>query len=308
MSDTDRFCDMNFDMKNCTLCPRRCGADRTVSVGVCGIGDRIRVARAALHMWEEPCISGTRGSGAVFFSGCAMKCSFCQNLPISGGCYGADITESRFEEILFELKDAGAHNINLVTASHQLPLIIGTLEKVKKSLGIPIVYNCGGYESPEQLAMLCGIVDVYLPDFKFFGADIAEKYASAPDYREVAERAVAEMVRQTGKCVIENGLLVKGTMVRHLILPGHRDDSKKIVDRLAELFPNREIMLSLMSQYTPVKGGGGPSRRLTTFEYRSVAELVEKYGFDGYFQERSSAKEEYTPPFDLSGVVSDKKE
>ena len=288
-------------LRHCTFCPRRCGADRTASVGICGIGDRIRIARAALHFWEEPCISGTRGSGAVFFSGCSLCCVFCQNKKISCGGFGADITADRFKEICFELKAAGAHNINLVTADHQLPLILPIMSDIKNELAIPIVFNCSGYESPGMLSALDGIVDVYLPDFKFYDDGLSVKYAGAPDYREVAEKAIAEMARQTGKPTFSDGILVKGTLVRHLVLPGHRNDSIKVIKRLAEMFDSTDILVSLMSQYTPTEGGG-PSRRLTTFEYESVADVLEKTGFSGYFQEKSSAKEEYTPPFDLEGV------
>ncbi len=288
-------------LRHCTFCPRRCGADRTVSVGICGVGDKIKIARAALHFWEEPCISGTRGSGTIFFSGCSLGCVFCQNKKISTGCFGTDITADRFREICFELKAAGAHNINLVTADHQLPLILPILSDIKDELTVPIVFNCSGYESPEMLSALDGIVDVYLPDFKFYDDTLSEKYADAPRYREVAEKAISEMARQTGKPTFSDGILVKGTLVRHLVLPGHRNDSIKVIKRLAEMFDSTEILVSLMSQYTPT-GGGGPSRRLTTFEYESVAAVLEKAGFCGYFQEKSSAKEEYTPPFDLEGV------
>lgn len=290
-----------FDITACRACPRRCGADRTKTVGFCGIGDRIKIARAAPHLWEEPCISGTRGSGAIFFSGCSLGCVFCQNKEISRGIGGCEITAERFAEICFELRSAGVHNINLVTPSHQLPLILPTLREIKKTIGIPIVCNCGGYESPEALSAMRGIVDIYLPDFKFHDPALSEKYAHAKDYPQIAEEAIVEMARQTGRPTFDkDGLLRRGTLVRHLVLPGHRDDSINALGRLRELFAPDEILLSLMSQYTPV--GDGPSRRLTTFEYRSVANVALELGFEGYFQERSSAKEEYTPSFDLTGV------
>lgn len=286
------------DIKNCKLCPRRCGVDRTQSVGICGIGDKIVLSRAAPHYWEEPCISGSRGAGAIFFSGCSLGCSFCQNKDISRGGKGSAISPERFAEICFELKAAGVHNIDLVTASHQIPQIVPTLTNIKKELGLPIVWNCGGYESLEALEMLLGVVDVYMPDFKFFDRSLAAKYAHAPDYPAVAEAAIREMARQTGKPRFDkDGLLVRGTLVRHLVLPGHRADSMKIIRRLSEMFAPDEILLSLMSQYTPLKDGTEPSRRLTTFEYESVAKVARDAGFNGYFQERSSAKEEYTPRF-----------
>lgn len=292
-----------MDIKNCNLCPRRCGVDRTHGVGFCGIGDKIVVSRAAHHYWEEPCISGSRGAGAIFFSGCSLSCSFCQNKDISRGGHGSAVSPERFAEICFELKATGVHNIELVTASHQIPMIVPTLAEIKKELELPIAWNCGGYESLEALEALCNLVDIYMPDFKFFDPEIAARYAHAPDYPAVAEAAICEMVRQTGSPVFDkDGLLTRGTLVRHLVLPGHRADSIKIIRRLSEIFDPKEILLSLMSQYTPPKDGTEPSRRLTTFEYESVANVALAAGFEGYFQERSSAKEEYTPDFDLTGV------
>lgn len=290
-----------FDITACRACPRHCGVDRTRTVGFCGVGDKIKIARAAPHFWEEPCISGKGGSGAIFFSGCSLGCIFCQNKEISRGGFGVEIEAERFAEICFELKTAGVSNINLVTPSHQLPLILPTLRKIKKDLGIPIVCNCGGYESPEALAAMCGVVDIYLPDFKFYDPALAEKYAHAKDYPQIAEAAIREMARQTGTPTFDkDGMLIRGTIVRHLVIPGHRENSIKVIRRLGEIFSSDDILLSLMSQYTPT--GEGPSRRLTTFEYRSVADVATEIGFKGYFQERSSAKEEYTPSFDLTGV------
>ncbi len=299
--DISNISDSFFDITACRACPRHCGVDRTRTVGFCGVGDKIKIARAAPHFWEEPCISGKDGSGAIFFSGCSLGCIFCQNKEISRGGFGVEIEAERFAEICFELKSAGVRNINLVTPSHQLPLILPTLGKIKKDLGIPIVCNCGGYESPEALTAMRGVVDIYLPDFKFYDPALAEKYAHAKDYREVAEAAIREMAKQTGAPTFDkDGMLMRGTIVRHLVLPGHREDSIKVIRRLGELFAPNDILLSLMSQYTP--SGEGPSRRLTTFEYRSVADVATEMGFKGYFQERSSAKEEYTPEFDLTGV------
>jgi putative pyruvate formate lyase activating enzyme len=291
------------ELSHCRLCPRRCGADRRKTAGLCGVGDQIRLSRAVPHFWEEPCISGSRGSGAIFFSGCSLGCSFCQNLAIRDGKVGVDISAQKFEQICFALKSQGVHNLNLVTADHQIPLFLPILQEIKDRLGLPIVYNCGGYESLEMLSALKGTVDVYLPDLKFFSPDLSKRWASAPDYFQVASAAIEEMVAQTGSPVWdEEGMLISGTMVRHLVLPGCRTDSLQVIDWLGNHFKPSQILISLMSQYTPNGSQGTPNRRLTTFEYQCVAKKCEQYGFDGYFQERSSAKEEYTPPFDLQGL------
>ena len=287
----------------CALCPRMCGADRDSAVGYCGAGNKIRIARAALHYWEEPCISGTGGSGAVFFSGCVMRCIYCQNYDISAGNKGADISEERLAEIFLELQAQGAHNIDLVNPTHFVPQIIRALDIAGDELHIPIVYNSGGYERVETLRMLEGYVDIYLPDVKYFSEDAA-KLSSAPHYFGVAMAAVAEMVRQTGKPQYEGDLLKKGTVIRHLVLPYLYKDSVEIVKQLSERF-GRDILFSLMSQYTPFyKAKEHPrlNRRITTFEYDKVLDAVIEAGLEGFMQERSSAKEEYTPEFDLSGV------
>ena len=255
------------------------------------------------HMWEEPCISGDKGSGTIFFSGCQLGCVFCQNKSISPGNFGAEVEPSRFEEICFELKEKGVHNISLVSADQYMPYVLPVLKRIKERLSLPIVYNCSGYQSRELLEELRGVVDIYLPDLKFFSSELSEKYAKAPDYFEIAIEAIAEMVSQTGVPVFDGNLLKKGTVVRHLILPSHRSDSIEIIRRLEERFDKDQILVSLMSQYTPNGSDGAPARRITTFEYQSVKNALDRAGFSGYYQERSSAKEEYTPDFDLQGVT-----
>lgn len=293
-------------LKNCTLCPRNCKKDRTVNEGFCGAQDKIKLARAGLHMWEEPCISGTNGSGTVFFSGCQLKCCFCQNYKISSQNYGKEISTERLSEIFLELQDKKAHNINLVSGTQFVPFIIKALDNIKGKLKIPVVYNCGGYEKIETLRMLEGYVDIYLPDLKYKSSDMAKKYSKAENYFETATTAIKEMFRQSGKIQLdENGIIKKGTIIRHLVLPNGRKDSIEIVNWIADNFNKDEIYLSLMSQYTPFyKSSEYPeiNRRISTFEYNSVANEVIKRGLKGYMQEKSSAKEEYTPDFDLFGL------
>lgn len=294
---------MLYDPKKCSLCPRNCGADRTKGQGYCKVSDELTVARCAPHFWEEPCISGKNGSGAVFFSGCSMGCVFCQNIAISRGKVGEKISVSRFKEICFELKSLGVHNINLVTPSHFAHILAPALADIRDELAIPVICNCSGYESDEILDLLLPVVDVFLPDLKFFSPEVSKKYANCDNYFEVAIHAVKRMVQKTGKPVFdENGLIQKGTIVRHLVLPGHRKDSLEIIKSLADNFERDEILVSLMSQYVTNGAQGAPSRRLTTFEYESVAKEVEKSGFFGYFQEISSAKVDFIPEFDLKGV------
>lgn len=288
---------------HCTLCPRRCGADRTVRLGYCGAGDTIRLARAMPHHWEEPCISGTKGSGTIFFSGCTLRCVFCQNRVISTENFGKAVTPERFREICFELKAQGVHNINLVTPDAYGELIVPILAEIKEELALPIVLNCGGYLSPRQIDLFAEVVDVWLPDFKYADGRLAKQLSEAGDYPEVALAAIAEMVKRAGKPTFDgDGLLRSGVLVRHLVLPGHRKNSIAAVERLAETFGKDELLLSLMAQYTPNGAEGAPSRRLTTFEYRSVLEAVEAAGFEGYCQSPDSAKSEYTPSFCLEGV------
>ena len=293
----------------CELCPRRCGADRSVSRGYCGMGEEIAAAKAMLHFWEEPCVSGTRGSGAVFFSGCVLKCVYCQNYDISAEHKGKVVTVERLTEIFLELQRQGAHNINLVNPTHFVPQIIRSIETAKgQGLTLPIVYNSGGYERVETLRMLDGLVDIYLPDIKYFDDGLAKMLSDAPCYFDTAMCAVDEMMRQTGKPIFaEDGILLRGTVVRHLVLPGQYKDSIEIIMRVGERFGG-EILFSLMSQYTPfgkVKTDvrfGKFNRRITTFEYRKALGAVYDAGLTGYMQEKSSAQEEYTPIFDFSGL------
>ncbi|MBD5111968.1 MAG: radical SAM protein [Ruminococcaceae bacterium] len=294
----------------CELCPRKCGVDRATATGFCGMGEQIAAAKAMLHRWEEPCISGTRGSGAVFFSGCVLKCAFCQNYEISAERKHREISEERLAEIFIELQGKGAHNINLVNPTHFVPKIINAVEMARKNgLTLPIVYNSGGYERVETLRMLDGIVDIYLPDVKYYSDELAVRLSKAPGYFDTAINAVAEMVKQTGKPQFGgDGILLRGTVVRHLVLPGGYKDSIEVVKQFGERFGG-EILFSLMSQYTPfglVKSDSSLAkynRRITTFEYRKVLDAVIDAGLEGYMQEKSSAKEEYTPIFDFEGLV-----
>ena len=391
----------------CRLCPRQCGVDRTVKpesdraqntavsgetpphdnqsadrrqhgkqsairrqAGYCRCTDRVLVARAALHLWEEPCISGIHdclpsaeeaiepssgrlqetpgielpsdrpqemsgielpsgrpqvsqgGSGAVFFSGCTLGCCFCQNYAISHGRFGKEITVRELADIFLRLQDQGAYNINLVTATQYLPSVIKALELTRDRLTVPVVYNCGGYERPEIIRALSGYVDIWLPDLKYFDPSLAARCSQAGDYFTYASRAIPQMIAQTGVPVMdENGLLRSGVIVRHMVLPGARSDSIRLLHWMKENLPAGKWLLSLMSQYTPA-GEAAPvsvaerragksdtvrfpelTRRVTTFEYESVLNTAIDLGLTaGYMQQKSSAKEEYTPPFDLTGV------
>ncbi len=285
-----------MDINNCNLCPRECGADRYTGTGFCGCGANIRAAKAYLHMWEEPCISGTRGSGTVFFSGC---------YKISHENHGKSITESRLAEIFLELQRQGAHNINLVSPTPYVLQIISALDMCRGKLNIPIIYNTGGYEKVETIKLLGGYVDVYLPDFKYFDNALGKKYSGADNYFETVTAALKEMYRQTGSCCIEDGIIRRGTVIRHLALPSHRDDSVRILKWIAENLPRDGVLVSLMSQYTPFYKSAEHkeiSRRISTFEYNYVLDKAVSLGLKGFMQERSSAKEEYTPDFDLSGI------
>ncbi len=292
-------------MAGCVLCPRLCGVDRSAGkIGVCGQSDTLRIARAALHPFEEPPISGTRGSGTIFFVGCSLRCAFCQNLTISRAeQVGQAITERELGEQMLSLQDKGAHNINLVTPTHFSDAIAAVLERIKPKLTVPVVWNSSGYERVETLRRLEGLVDIYLPDFKYASSDLAEQYSAAPDYPQVARAALLEMYRQVGRYEMDDrGLLRKGLVVRHLVLPGSRTDSLAVLQALAELFDPADILLSLMNQYTPEFAMDCPypvlHRRLTTFEYRSVAERALALGFVGFFQERASQTVAYTPNFE----------
>lgn len=290
---------------HCTLCPRQCGADRTRAQGLCGGGPDIRAARAALHLWEEPCISGTRGSGTVFFSGCPLGCVYCQNDKISAGNFGKALTVSELADVFRRLEAAGAHNLNLVTATHYRPWVQQALHLAKP--GIPVVWNTGGYETVEAIDALAGDVDVYLTDLKYRSPELSARYSGAPDYFDVSLAAAKRMIEQAGPPVFSpDGLLRRGVIVRHLALPGCVDDSLAVLRAMAQKLPRGRFLVSVMSQYTPTprtKGLGALSRRISTYEYRKVVNAAVELGLtDGYMQERSSAKEEYTPPFDLEGL------
>ncbi|MBQ9151088.1 MAG: radical SAM protein, partial [Clostridia bacterium] len=287
-------------MSGCTLCPRLCGARREAGErGVCAQGAEIRVARAALHPFEEPCISGSRGSGTVFFVGCSLRCAFCQNRAISRGEEaGKTLTPRQLADLFLDLEAQGAHNINLVTPTHFADGIGEALAMAKTRLSIPVVWNSSGYERVETLRRLVGLVDVYMPDFKYASASSARRYSDAADYPAVAEAALIEMYRQVGCAQTDaDGLLRRGLLVRHLVLPGNRQDSMAVLTRLSELLPVDGILLSLMSQYTPEFATDSPHRELhrpvTTFEYQSVLSHAEALGFNGFMQHKSSASSHY---------------
>ncbi|MEE0809456.1 radical SAM protein [Blautia sp.] len=296
-----------LDFTNCHLCPRNCGINRTISVGFCGCGSTLKAARAALHHWEEPCISGTRGSGAVFFSGCTLKCCFCQNHLISQGTLGKELSPKRLGEIFLSLQEQGAHNIDLITATQFLPQILPALDFVKHKLHIPVIYNCGGYEKTETLALLKDYIDIYLPDLKYFDSSLSWRYSKAKNYFEIASEAIPYMIEQTGELRYDaQGILQKGVIIRHMVLPGGKEDSIQLLHWIKENLPKGKYLLSLLSQYTPFyKSRDYPeiNRRITTYEYTKVLDTAISLGLtQGFMQEKSSAKEEYTPPFDLEGI------
>ena len=294
--------------EHCTLCPRCCGADRRTETGRCGAGNTLRAARAALHRWEEPCISGedtARGSGTVFFCGCTLGCVFCQNGSISHGGEGQEITDRRLSEIFLELQAQGAYNINLVTPTQYLPWIEEALRLCGDRISVPVLYNTGGYEREETLRRLEGKVQIYLPDLKYYDCTLSARYSAAPDYFAVASLALREMFRQVGAVRFdENGILQSGMVVRHLVLPGAFRDSLRLLDWLAEEFDPEAIRLSIMSQYTPPADIAirELQRPVFTYEYRKVCEHAAELGFLGYTQQRSSADAAYTPPFDGTGL------
>ncbi|MDE6364893.1 MAG: radical SAM protein [Lachnospiraceae bacterium] len=286
----------------CALCPRQCHVDRDRHKGYCGESRQVRVARASLHMWEEPCISGSRGSGTVFFSGCPLRCVFCQNRKIALGDKGRMLRKEQLSELFLMMQSKGAHNINLVTPTHFVPQIIEALKRAKnRGLSIPIVYNTAGYESVETLRMLDGFVDIYLPDFKFYNAELSAKYSRAPDYFACASDAVEEMVRQTGSLVFDSGLMKRGVIVRHMVMPGHVKDAKAVIKYLYEKYRD-DIYISIMNQYTPpddLADYPEISRRVTRREYEKVVEYAIELGVENAFvQEGGTAKESFIPDFD----------
>lgn len=306
-------------MSGCQICPRKCLADRENGRrGVCGAGDRMFAARAALHFWEEPCISGEhkkdgdgRGSGAVFFCGCPLGCVYCQNYEISRAdraFAGQAITPSELADIMLRLEAEGAYNINLVSPTQFTPQIIRALELVKARLSVPVIWNTGGYELVETLNTLDGLVDVWLPDIKYHSSEISLKYSRAADYFEYASKAALWMYRNTGPVVFdENGMIKRGLIIRHMVIPSHRKDSMEIVRWISDSFDHDGVRVSLMSQYTPevsIEGMPELDRRVTTFEYESVVRLADGLGLKGWTQSRDSSGRRYTPAFDNTGMKS----
>lgn len=294
--------------ENCLLCPRKCGINRAAGqTGVCGVSAEIRVARAALHYWEKPCISGEKGSGAVFFSGCSLHCVFCQNREISDGKVGKIISKERLRDIFLELKAKGANNINLVTPGQYIPDIVWAVRDARRyGMELPIVYNTSGYENADELKQLEGIVDVYLPDFKYMDSALSAKYSRAKDYPSVAKQAISEMVRQQPGVVIDDatGLIQKGVIVRQLLLPGHVNDAKAILKYLHDTYQD-SIYISMMSQFTPIALKDYPeiNRTVTRREYERLIDYAIKIGItNAFIQEGNVAKDSFIPAFDCEGV------
>lgn len=294
--------------ENCLLCPRKCGINRsTGQTGVCGVSSEIKVARAALHYWEEPCISGKRGSGAVFFSGCSLHCVFCQNREISDGKAGKVISKERLSDIFMELADKGANNINLVTPGQYIPDIVWAVNDAKsRGMKLPIIYNTSGYENVTELKLLEGIVDVYLPDFKYMDSTLSARYSRAKDYPSVAKQALSEMVRQQPDVVIDDatGLIQKGVIVRQLLLPGHVNDAKAVLKYLYDTYHDH-VYISMMSQFTPIALKDYPeiNRTVTRREYERLVDYALEIGItNAFIQEDDVAKDSFIPAFDCEGV------
>ena len=294
--------------ENCLLCPRKCGINRsTGQTGICGVSSEIKVARAALHYWEEPCISGKRGSGAVFFSGCSLHCVFCQNREISDGKAGKVISKERLSYIFMELADKGANNINLVTPGQYIPDIVWAVNDAKsRGMKLPIIYNTSGYENVTELKLLEGIVDVYLPDFKYMDSTLSARYSRAKDYPSVAKQALSEMVRQQPDVVIDDakGLIQKGVIVRQLLLPGHVNDAKAVLKYLYDTYHNH-VYISMMSQFTPIALKDYPeiNRTVTRREYERLVDYALEIGItNAFIQEGDVAKDSFIPAFDCEGV------
>ena len=288
----------------CNSCPRKCSINREKTTGFCGVGDHFKIARAALHFWEEPCISGKDGSGTIFFSGCNLRCVYCQNRKISSGCFGKEVSDERLIEIMDELVEQGANNINLVTPSHYAFRIAELLRKKKPS--VPVVYNTSGFDSIEALKSLDGLVDIYLPDFKYISPDRAEKYSKAKAYPDIVLDAIAEMKRQQPENVFyENGIMQKGVIIRHLVLPKNTNQSIEILKNIAKNF-GKDTCISLMSQYTPcgeLENYPELRRKITEREYEKVVSYAFDLGFKNVFvQDKDSATEDFIPGFNLEGV------
>lgn len=298
------------ELSDCTLCPRECHVNRNAGeIGYCGQPAALMAARAALHFWEEPCLSGANGSGAVFFSGCNLRCVYCQNYEIAHGFSGREITVSRLSDIFLELQEKGAHNVNLVTPTHFVPQIITALETAKKQgLSIPIVYNTSAYEKTDTLKRLSGLVDIYLPDLKYFDSTLSSRYSHASDYFETAAAAISEMVRQTGTPVFTgdaDSLMQKGVIVRHLLLPGCEQDTRRILHYLHSTYKN-DIYISIMNQYTPLSQVADIpqlNRKISSREYEKIIDYAISIGIEnGFIQEGETALESYIPPFDCEGI------
>lgn len=298
------------ELSDCTLCPRECHVNRNAGeIGYCGQPAALMAARAALHFWEEPCLSGANGSGAVFFSGCNLRCVYCQNYEIAHGLSGREITVSRLSDIFLELQEKGAHNVNLVTPTHFVPQIITALETAKKQgLSIPIVYNTSAYEKTDTLKRLSGLVDIYLPDLKYFDSTLSSRYSHASDYFETAAAAISEMVRQTGTLVFTgdaDSLMQKGVIVRHLLLPGCEQDTRRILHYLHSTYKN-DIYISIMNQYTPLSQVADIpqlNRKISSREYEKIIDYAISIGIEnGFIQEGETALESYIPPFDCEGI------
>lgn len=290
---------VNTSYENCRICPRECGVNRREKSGYCGAKDRAIVSLATLHFWEEPCISGDKGSGTVFFSGCNLRCNYCQNAEISRALVGEPKTASELADIFLSLQNMSAHNVNLVTATPYLPTVIEALSKAKeKGLKIPVVYNTGGYEKVEAVRALEGKVNVYLPDFKYVTGDLAKKYSQAEDYPSIVINAIDEMVRQVGAPRLENGIIKSGVIIRHLVLPGHKDEAQKVLRLIAERW-GKDVFVSIMRQYTPdfATADCDLTRRVTSYEYNAVANEALRLCINGFTQSAESATKAYTPDF-----------
>ena len=294
--------------KCCKLCPRECGVDRTAGqTGFCGMGAAPGLGLAIPHFWEEPCISGQKGTGAVFFSGCALGCPYCQNQKLTAERFGAEVSTARLREIFFELLAKGVSSIDLVNPTHFLPSVLAALPE---SMPVPVIYNCGGYEKADSIRMLEGKIDIYMPDLKYADGDLADQLSRAPDYFCLAKEAIQEMYRQTGDYQLdEKGMLRKGVLIRHLVLPGQLDNTFDVIDWVTETFSAGSVLFSLMGQYMPagdLRRFPGLQRRLTAEEYRRAADYLLALGWeDGYLQELSSSSEDFVPDFDLTGVLTE---
>lgn len=291
-------------MNGCTLCPRKCKADRESSVGFCGVDSRIKIARADAHMWEEPCISGSRGSGTVFFSGCNLGCIFCQNYEISSGRGGRHVTEDELCDIVLSLQEKGVHNINFVTPTHYTDAILRVLDRIKHKLSVPVVWNTGGYERVETVERLSGYVDIFLPDMKYVNPLVSQRYSGASDYFENASRALFKMFEIAGYPQFDkDGMMTRGVLVRHLVLPSNIKESFAVLDFLAKSFDKERLYVSIMRQYFPChRAGEFPeiARKLTSLEYQRVTEYARGLGItNGFLQKKDCADAKYVPPFEL---------